>query len=205
MWRLPWFGALADQLLFVLFGVFSHVSAWPLVKVVVLVVVDFGQALCSMLVDDHVILIEHLLPLCELLVMETASSFPSRQGGILLSAAEFHVVLRETLQGRLAFGQFGLELLHVIEESGVLRLDLINACLQLCLLDGHVFELADLSSELGCNLFLTARFRGREFGDDVLYLWRQGLHVILQDLLQLWLFWLSGPNADCLQLCLGVF
>ena len=59
-----------------------------LVNVVLLVVVDLCQPLSCMPVDEHVVFIQHLLPLCELLVIETACSFPCSQSCITLPSAK---------------------------------------------------------------------------------------------------------------------
>ena len=68
-----------------------------------------------------------------------------------------HVLLRKSLELLLSFCELGLVLLHLLKHTGVLALDLIQACLKLCLLHRDGFELSDLCFELLCQCLLCVR------------------------------------------------
>lgn len=58
--------------------------------------------------------------------------------------------------------------MRVLQEGGILGLDLIEPYLHVCFPNGEVFEIGDLGFELRRNLSLSDRLGGGEFGHQLL-------------------------------------
>ena len=84
VWSCPGLGALCNELLFVLLGLFALMPVGLLVDVVLFIAIDLGQAGYCMGVDELVVFIKHPLPLCVFVVLEFLGSFPRCQGCVSL-------------------------------------------------------------------------------------------------------------------------
>ena len=94
VWRLPWFAAMLDELLFVLFGLFA-LAPWRLLAQVVLFVRKHcGEPCCCMSVDGLVILIKDGLPSCGFAIVKVICPLPGGQSSIPLPPLEMWLIAR---------------------------------------------------------------------------------------------------------------
>ena len=88
----PWTGALSNQLLFVLLGLFALVPVCLLVYKVLFIAIDLGQAGYCVGVDELVIFILHPLPLGVSAVLQVFGPLPGCQCCIPLAPTQLRFI-----------------------------------------------------------------------------------------------------------------